>query len=436
MKSMRLTAAGDALMVKRMPRDYPGFEALSAFIRQGEARLTNLETTLTHRPTCASAYSGGTWLTARPEILEDLVQYGFNCVGFSNNHALDYSYGGLAQTLSALEEAKLAHPGAGENLYQAAKPAPLALPRAQVGVIAICSTFENAARAGHQSGSLPGRPGLNPLRYKSVYRLNARHMAALREIAQASGINGRNEVLVAQGFRAPAPKGRFEFGGILFEESENEGRFSFADPRDVARTVDSIKDALLTMDYVVVMVHSHEVKCASDEEADYFLEEFAHACIEAGASAVIGSGTHQLKAVELYQGRPILYSLGNFIFQNEYVETLPPEFMEQYGLPLDTPASRAIAHRTALSSASLYDNPFAYRTVVPLMEFEGDALQRLRLLPVSLGEKLDRHLANWPRPADEAETRQIFEYLSRVSAGYGTALSQNPDGTIEVCLGR
>ena len=60
MKSMRLTAAGDALMVKRMPREYPGFEALSAFIRQGEARLTNLETTLTHRPTCASAYSGGT----------------------------------------------------------------------------------------------------------------------------------------------------------------------------------------------------------------------------------------------------------------------------------------------------------------------------------------------------------------------------------------
>ena len=55
MKSMRLTAAGDALMVKRMPREYPGFETLSAFIRQGEARLTNLETTLTHRPTCASA---------------------------------------------------------------------------------------------------------------------------------------------------------------------------------------------------------------------------------------------------------------------------------------------------------------------------------------------------------------------------------------------
>ena len=30
-------------------------------------------------------------------------------------------------------------------------------------------------------------------------------------------------------------------------------------------------------------------------EADYFLEKFAHACIDAGASAVIGGGTHQLK---------------------------------------------------------------------------------------------------------------------------------------------
>lgn len=142
---------------------------------------------------------------------------------------------------------------------------------------------------------------------------------------------------MAQGFRAPAPKGRFEFGGILFEESENEGRFSFADPRDVARTVEAIKDALLTMDYVVVMVHSHEVKCASDEEADYFLEEFAHACIEAGASAVIGSGTHQLKAVELYQGPAHPVFPGQFYLQNEYVETLPPEFMEQYGLPLGYP---------------------------------------------------------------------------------------------------
>lgn len=436
MKSMRLTAAGDALMVKRMPENYPGLDALSAFIRQGQARLTNLETTLTNHPVCASAYSGGTWLTARPEILEDLAQYGFNCVGFANNHALDYSYEGLQETLNALNAAHLAHPGAGENLYQAAKPAPLDLPRARLGVIAICSTFENAARAGQQSAFLPGRPGLNPLRFKSVYRLNAEHMAQLRTIAQVSGINGRSEVLVAQGFRAPAPQGRFEFGGTLFEESEAEGRFSVADPRDVARTVEAIKDALLTMDYVAVMVHSHEVKLASDEEADYFLEEFAHACIDAGASAVIGSGTHQLKGIELYRGKPILYSLGNFIFQNEYVEVLPPDFMEQYGLPADTPASRAIAHRTALSTASLYGNPFVYRTVIPLMEFEGDALTRMTLLPVSLGEKQERHLSNWPRPANAGETRQIYDYLCRVSAAYGTRLLLHSDGTIEVELSR
>ena len=72
----------------------------------------------------------------------------------------------------------------------------------------------------------------------------------------------------------------------------------------------------------------------NDEEADYFLEEFAHACIDAGASAVIGGGTHQLKGIELYRDCLIFYCLGNFIFENQYVRLLPADYMEKYGQDL------------------------------------------------------------------------------------------------------
>jgi poly-gamma-glutamate capsule biosynthesis protein CapA/YwtB (metallophosphatase superfamily) len=40
----------------------------------------------------------------------------------------------------------------------------------------------------------------------------------------------------------------------------------------------------------------------------------AHAAVDAGAAAVLGSHPHVLQGVEVYKGVPILYSLGNFVF--------------------------------------------------------------------------------------------------------------------------
>lgn len=40
----------------------------------------------------------------------------------------------------------------------------------------------------------------------------------------------------------------------------------------------------------------------------------AHAAVEAGAAAVIGSHPHVLQGMESYRGAPIVYSLGNFVF--------------------------------------------------------------------------------------------------------------------------
>lgn len=43
----------------------------------------------------------------------------------------------------------------------------------------------------------------------------------------------------------------------------------------------------------------------------------AHALIEAGADAVIGHHTHTLQSNERYKGKPIYYSIGNFIFDQQ-----------------------------------------------------------------------------------------------------------------------
>ncbi|HVX88650.1 MAG TPA: CapA family protein [Gemmatimonadales bacterium] len=43
------------------------------------------------------------------------------------------------------------------------------------------------------------------------------------------------------------------------------------------------------------------------------LRKFTHAVIDAGADLVVGHGPHVLRGIEFYRGRPIAYSLGNFV---------------------------------------------------------------------------------------------------------------------------
>jgi hypothetical protein len=43
------------------------------------------------------------------------------------------------------------------------------------------------------------------------------------------------------------------------------------------------------------------------------LRRWARAIIDAGADAVVGHGPHVLRGIEFYRGRPIVYSLGNFL---------------------------------------------------------------------------------------------------------------------------
>jgi poly-gamma-glutamate capsule biosynthesis protein CapA/YwtB (metallophosphatase superfamily) len=95
------------------------------------------------------------------------------------------------------------------------------------------------------------------------------------------------------------------------------------DLRDIARARQLVADAARRADLVVVAMH------AGAEGADQthtpvgveraFGEDrgdtrgFAHAVVDAGADLVLGSGPHVLRGVELYRGRLIAYSLGNFL---------------------------------------------------------------------------------------------------------------------------
>lgn len=103
---------------------------------------------------------------------------------------------------------------------------------------------------------------------------------------------------------------------------------------------------------------------------------FAHAMVDAGADLLLGSGPHVMRAMEIYQGRLIAYSMGNFSGWNSLVLTGPlgisaitrltlapngvllqaqlvPTYLDKPGVPRPDPERRAIDLVRKLSSDDL-----------------------------------------------------------------------------------
>jgi poly-gamma-glutamate capsule biosynthesis protein CapA/YwtB (metallophosphatase superfamily) len=88
---------------------------------------------------------------------------------------------------------------------------------------------------------------------------------------------------------------------------------AFAVRERIAARIDSLRRAA---DLVIVSFHWGKELHGLPEP---YQREFAHAAIDAGADCVIGHHPHVLQGFELYRGKPIAYSLGNFAFGSESV---------------------------------------------------------------------------------------------------------------------
>jgi poly-gamma-glutamate capsule biosynthesis protein CapA/YwtB (metallophosphatase superfamily) len=115
---------------------------------------------------------------------------------------------------------------------------------------------------------------------------------------------------------------------VTFELSDKPGVVTIPDPKDVAALTHSIRDAREFSNYVVASIHAHEGAAGADrlEVPAQFVVQYAHAAVDAGADVFVGSGPHVLRGIEIYKGRVIFFSLGNFIFENWLVVPQPTPF--------------------------------------------------------------------------------------------------------------
>jgi len=159
------------------------------------------------------------------------------------------------------------------------------------------------------------------------------------------------------------------------QATEDRPGVAWLTPETVAADVAAAK---LASDVVVVSMHTGN----EYRDAPSALQvAAAHAAIDAGAALVLGSHPHVLQGLETYKGGLIIYSLGNFVFDFDFVD---------YSFP-GLPSALSAMLRVRLTKAGVV---------------------KCDLLPLIIGETDGR-----PRPASGTDADRVLERLRRLSDG-------------------
>ena len=403
---------GDSIITRRLAvYTEPAFMRVIELIRGADVGFTNLEMLFHDYEPYASAASGGTYMRAEPALVKDLVWAGFDMVARANNHSGDFGVLGMNLTTKYVADAGLVQAGVGASLAEAREARFLETPKGRVAMISVASTFPDSSRAGRTRGDMPARPGLNPLRFTTTTTITADQMTALQTIAaQTSG--------------RPAQTGdTLNYLGNRFVVGATPGIRTEPLKEDLDEIAAVVRNASGLADYVMVTIHAHEGQSSDRLVAADFLVTFARAMVDAGADLFVGHGPHVLRGVEIYKNKPIFYSLGDFIFQNETLLRLPAENYAPYSLGADKHVNDFNDSRYNFDKSGFPSDPPIWEAVVAVPKFRGEQLTEIALHPITLGHGKARSVRGRPLVAEGALGQKILDDLVKLSAPYGTKIT-------------
>jgi poly-gamma-glutamate capsule biosynthesis protein CapA/YwtB (metallophosphatase superfamily) len=422
-RKMVVTATGDALISRRLPEyQHSEFQGMLDLIRSTDVAFTNMEIVLTDFEGHHVLESGGINISADPRVAGDLKNLGFNLMAFANNHTLNYGEHGCLRTLEVLDEYDIVCAGAGRHLAEARMPRYLETLNGRVGLMACASTFGAGQHAAAQRPDVAGRPGLNPQRYDRLFVVDQEHYDSVKRIAEKTGAEKWREWRVNMGFgQPPKREGELSLADRSFIVGDEFEIRTEPHEGDLKGNSKSLSDAAALSDLTIASMHCHEPKDEMWETAD-FIPEVARAFIDAGADMFLGHGPHMLRGLEIYKGKPIFYSLGNFIFQPEYVGRVPADDYSSLKADESMSALDVFMQINANDTRSFFAKDRYWETVLPMCTFEDRQLTSIELHPISLGPGQSLPGRGTPELAQPDHGQQILEQMIELSKPFGTEI--------------
>lgn len=284
--TVSIAMVGDLMLRDRLARvrrsDDPGFAAAIAALGASDIVIANLEMPLSTRGSKMLKHSN---LRSDPAVIDDVAAMGIDAVSLANNHMMDYGAEALIDTLAACDRAGIARCGAGANLTDAMQPAWLEAGGRRIALLSVASTLPLGSEA------YDAMPGIAPLRVQFSLEIDT---------------NLINE-----------------------QPGTMPTVHSWARPEDQEMVCNAVRDLAREADLVIVAIHwgvpSWWLSPYQGLLATY-QQPLGHALIDAGAGVIFGHHSHSLHGIEVYNGAPIFYSAGNFLFER------PRGFMEPESL--------------------------------------------------------------------------------------------------------
>jgi len=244
------------------------FASVVDTLRASDLRVGHLECPLSTRGTPSP--NAKLAMRSDPSVATALREIGFDALSVAGNHALDFGVLALSDTVDALRNAGIQMCGVGASLAHAREPAIVEARGRRVAVLSYSSILPVGYAAER------ARAGCAPIRaYTHFHHVEPDQPGTPPRV------------------------------------------LTFTDQGDLDALVADVTSARERADIVLISIHwgLHFTRATL---ADY-QRVVAHAAIDAGAHAILGHHPHVLKAIEMYRGRPIFYSLGNFAIEQPHV---------------------------------------------------------------------------------------------------------------------
>lgn len=442
----RLAVTGDVIMNSRVSTcgDPEVLDALTV-LRNADVSCAHLEIPLHDFDTddvFPAAEGALSWMRGPSFVADELAWCGVDLVSTASNHSLDYSYGGLARTLDALDRAGIAHAGTGADLAAAQAPAFVDRPAGRIALISATSSFPAFARAGAVRSDARGRPGVNPLRYLHVVSPDLADR--LIGIVSALGlwVVRRDDEFVIH------PPGMHNSVWRFRVRGDDADPSTACDEDDLAGNLESIRYARSVSDLVVAHLHVQAWDGVDGRMSSTpaFVHEFAHAAVGAGAGLVLVQGSHApMRGIEIHDSVPVLYDPGP-LFRLGRREPQPQDFYTRWG----NDATVRSFDATLLDAFSQRDRTMGGgagaggKTVVspregvhhepgfvlPVCEVDSSThrVTRIELHPMTWS-RARRSTTGFPVRADAARSSAVIARLAELSEPYGVQVCGRSSGT-------
>jgi len=385
----------------------------------------------------------GSFMMTEPQVARDLKWAGIDLMSLAHNHSFDFGEQGILATRKHCRAAGLAIAGTGKDLEEAREPGYLETKHGRVALVSTTSGNKPNEWASLAKGGTRGRPGINPLRVSFKYYLEreaaeqmkaiARKLDVLREAGRTTSSVG----LKGDEFSFQMPGDQSTRGSNVFIAGDKFEIHSACHKRDLEGNVRAIDEARKFADFVIVAHHFNIADGKRGDKTPMFVREFAHAAIDAGADVYVGHGWHNTLGIEIYKGKPIVYGIGNFFAQSEFIRRVPYDSYDSWGHDMDRlPTLHPSDH--PLHPGLDSHNETWWTSALMTLEMRGGAFRAMRLDPVEMGRvardgSITRGTGQGEHPLTEGRpliargdtAERTLERIKRLSKNFGTEMTMS-----------